>query len=326
MNKKGFTLIELLAVITILALIAMVVFPAVNSSIKDSKEKAYKQQIKVIEDAAKEYALDNTGDLPPMIDGSESKIPVSVLLDGGYITDDEVKNPTNGEDITGRVTIKYKNNQYTYTYEDDDGELITNWLLENAIDKSTLKANNGIYKGDAANNNIVINGRKFKILKLNTDGTLKLVMTESIASMPFDTSGNSDFKSSSIYNYLNTTFIKSLDTSKITNFAVCTGDIDNPCKEKVSTSVGLLSIEDYVNASNKKDCSSKNNLCGEGTYLKGLNNVCLTNKQNKQIYVVNNGNITLKNANEPCNIMPVITLRSDILLKGTGTSENPFVN
>ena len=39
--KKGFTLVELITVLIILAVIGLIVFPTVNSTIKESKEKAY---------------------------------------------------------------------------------------------------------------------------------------------------------------------------------------------------------------------------------------------------------------------------------------------
>ena len=51
--KKGFTLIEMLAVIVILAIISLIIFPEVNKVIKSSKEKSYKTQIDNLIDATK---------------------------------------------------------------------------------------------------------------------------------------------------------------------------------------------------------------------------------------------------------------------------------
>lgn len=129
MSKKGFTLIELLAVISILALIAMVVFPAVNSSIKKAKEDAYKEQLAIIEKAAKEWALDNADKpeaLPDMVEHSENtKVDLSTLVDEGYITEDKVVDPRNGEPLKGYVVISYSSNQYVYWYEEDSDNLKT---------------------------------------------------------------------------------------------------------------------------------------------------------------------------------------------------------
>ena len=59
MKRKGFTLAELLAVITILGVIALIVFPAVNKTIKNSKEKSYNQQIESILSSAENWTMEN---------------------------------------------------------------------------------------------------------------------------------------------------------------------------------------------------------------------------------------------------------------------------
>ena len=58
MNKKGFTLVELLAVITILAVTSMIVFPTIGEVINDAKESAYEEQILEIEKASEKWATD----------------------------------------------------------------------------------------------------------------------------------------------------------------------------------------------------------------------------------------------------------------------------
>ena len=50
MNKKGFTLIELLGVIVLLAVIASIAFPAVQSSVNTAREKTLKENKRVIVD------------------------------------------------------------------------------------------------------------------------------------------------------------------------------------------------------------------------------------------------------------------------------------
>lgn len=117
--KKGFTLVELLAVIVILGLIALIVYPSIGSVIHDSKEKAYNEQINVIIKAAKTYALDHAKDIPD--NGSEKAVTVATLVSEGYISNDDVKDPRNSsKTLTGSVLIKYNGayNQYEYTYKE----------------------------------------------------------------------------------------------------------------------------------------------------------------------------------------------------------------
>ena len=63
-NKRGFTLVELIAVVAILGLIALIVYPAIGSVIRNSRESAYNDQVAVIESAAKNWSIDNASTLP----------------------------------------------------------------------------------------------------------------------------------------------------------------------------------------------------------------------------------------------------------------------
>lgn len=112
--KKGFTLIELLAVISILALIAVVVFPAINSTIQNSREKAYKDQVKLIEKAAEEWALDHADELKT--DGKNNPITIDTLVNEGYINEEEVLNPKDDTEMQGVVEVTYEYNQFEFDY------------------------------------------------------------------------------------------------------------------------------------------------------------------------------------------------------------------
>lgn len=128
MKKNAFTLIELIAVITILGLVATLVFPAVNSILIDSKENAYTAQIKVLKDAAREYYLDHPEKLPSSTEGTDGSVPVSTLISGGYIDNDNliiiddnscVSNPKKKNTcLSGSVKVNYNSetNKYNYDY------------------------------------------------------------------------------------------------------------------------------------------------------------------------------------------------------------------
>ena len=90
MNKKGFTLIELLAVLTILIVIFLLIFPSVKNIISNSEETIYQTQINTILNAAYDYSLENLNTLPE--DGNKTFVTLGQLKNYGYISSD-VENP-----------------------------------------------------------------------------------------------------------------------------------------------------------------------------------------------------------------------------------------
>ena len=122
MNKKAFTLLELLGVITILGLIAAIVFPAISSMLNSSREDAYDSQIKIVEKAAQAYYIDNPNLLPDL--SEQAVVNVQTLISGGYIENDklvnnQIKDPRKKDGyISGCVKVSLKNNQYQYNYNE----------------------------------------------------------------------------------------------------------------------------------------------------------------------------------------------------------------
>ena len=119
-DKKAFTLVELIAVVSILGLLALVVYPSIASVIKNAKEGAYKDQVIVIENAAKSWSVDNADKIKD--DGEVYNLEVNDLLNGGYISNDTIKDPRNSsKTLSGHVEIKYDSNykQFIYKYVDN---------------------------------------------------------------------------------------------------------------------------------------------------------------------------------------------------------------
>lgn len=68
--KKGFTLVELLAVIVILSVISMLVFPNVIKIINQSKENLYQSQLRDIENVAKNFSIEH----PELLDANRINV------------------------------------------------------------------------------------------------------------------------------------------------------------------------------------------------------------------------------------------------------------
>lgn len=157
MNKKGFTLIELLGVIVLLAVIASIAFPAVQSSINTAREKTLKENKRVIVDAAKRFMVDAEGDdiyiqkLNALKDDEltgDDKIDnicltIKFLKHSGYLTSNQdLVDPTNdNKELTGVVKVSYdygvKGNtdnytkRYIYEYVEEEDTPSCDTFLEN---------------------------------------------------------------------------------------------------------------------------------------------------------------------------------------------------
>ena len=120
--KKGFTLVELITVLIILAVIGLIVFPTVNSTIKESKEKAYIEQLEEIKNASEKWAYKNL-DMVPNNNGDSVTITLLDLKKGGFLPLD-VRNPKTNELFSNALSVtitlnnkKYDNCLYTYIFK-----------------------------------------------------------------------------------------------------------------------------------------------------------------------------------------------------------------
>lgn len=119
--KKGFTLVELLAVIIILSVVSILVFPNVIEIINQSKQNLYNVQVADIELESKNWSLENSDKLDKYHLNS-TFVSLSTLKKDGFLEVDELENPLDGKEMNGCIEIKYNpaTSQYTYKYYDND--------------------------------------------------------------------------------------------------------------------------------------------------------------------------------------------------------------
>lgn len=121
--KKGFTLIELIAVIFLLALIMLIVTPIINDNILKSKTNLNSEQIRQVEDSARQWGIDNLiikEEKPALKNGTIiTKVSIRDLQTSGYLDDKTIVNILTKEDISESVNvcITYENNQFVYEYD-----------------------------------------------------------------------------------------------------------------------------------------------------------------------------------------------------------------
>lgn len=114
MNKKGFTLVELLAIIFILTIIMILVFPAVSSIINKSKEVTFNTQINYILKATYDYFLKNDIALPNY---NETKYITLNELKRNDLLDGDVINPKTKEKFNDDLVISITNVGSNYKYD-----------------------------------------------------------------------------------------------------------------------------------------------------------------------------------------------------------------
>ena len=121
MKNKGFTLIELLAVIIILSVLSVIVIPTVSDSIKQAKNDAYNEQVKIIENQAEKYFLDSNFDV---LENERKVIYLEEILNTDYINKSKIINPKTDEEMTGCVLVTSYSKQYHFKYIENIGDCI----------------------------------------------------------------------------------------------------------------------------------------------------------------------------------------------------------
>lgn len=122
--KKGFTLVELLAVLVVLGLIGLLVYPAIEKTIKGVRKDLYETQKVAIIDGVKNWVADHPRSLPEA-NGEIVYVSLGQLKIGSYV-DMNISNPKTDKlfDNATKVIIKRENNKYKYDVLLDDTSLV----------------------------------------------------------------------------------------------------------------------------------------------------------------------------------------------------------
>ncbi len=119
MKKNGFTLIELVGSIVILAIIALVAFPALLNMLNKGENQVDDSVKSVVISAAEKYVNDHIDNYPKQLTGGAVRtytINVSTLKDNGYIETTfynkycEIK--------TAQVTVSANTKKYSYAVKE----------------------------------------------------------------------------------------------------------------------------------------------------------------------------------------------------------------
>jgi len=215
-----------------------------------------------------------------------------------------------------------------YNPKSESGETLLT-LANKIIDDSELVeegdgvyfiTNNYVYKGNNVNNYILVDDVLFRIIRVNSDKTVDIVMDEYINRLSWNDK-TTDFLNSSIKEYLDNKILNIFNKDNLTVTTICKDKIaelsEISCNSTDNNSyVRLLGLNDYLNSLNS-----------DKTYI---------NSGNEYLWLYNNGEtnvwhttgtyISNSNPTNVYGIKPVITLKNSVVyLNGDGTLENPYI-
>ncbi len=177
-----------------------------------------------------------------------------------------------------------------------------------------------VYKGDVNNNYIKYNNLLWRIVKINPDGTLVIILDDEMTMLPWN-SKSVNYKESDIHTYLNDVFLANLDKSYLVKNSFCEDSVESlssiTCKAKDSDSyVTLLDISSFLNSIVEKK-----------SYLVSEEEIYwLNNYSSEKIWHTNGANVSQSDANSFYGVRPVVKLKSTIpYISGDGTKEKPYL-
>ena len=359
MKKRGFTLTEVLGVIVILGLIALIIFPNVSKSIKNSKQKLYNEQVALIEENARKWGVEHTAQLP---DSGSYYLELNDLVLGGYVSQKELKDPRDESLMTGCIVISYdpSYNQYKYIYTEASCEDQRPVEKPTLVEKINTAANiatsdsegNKRYVGESPNNYIRFNNELWRIIGV-FGGQVKIMKNDFYnTGIAWDTSNKNDWSTASLQTELNTTYWDTIDSiyQNMVDQNHNWGIGGMSYSEGVNTrsnfyaarnnrtwtgKVGLMTPADYGYASTNGNCTDATDLyntthCKDNnwTYSNSLHQwtiISLSDYSDLVWLIHTNGNTGWGGANNLFGVRPVVYLKADVRVEsGSGRNTNPF--
>ncbi|HPF83381.1 MAG TPA: prepilin-type N-terminal cleavage/methylation domain-containing protein [Bacilli bacterium] len=113
MNNKGFTLVEVLAIIVIIGIIGIITIPKISSTLLNSRDKMYDEQVNTIKSSAKKYVVLNGAKEDHFI------ITVQQIVDSKILKDSDVIDPRDESSFITKgscVFVDYDTTHKNYVY------------------------------------------------------------------------------------------------------------------------------------------------------------------------------------------------------------------
>ncbi|MGN1379330.1 MAG: hypothetical protein ACI4XR_02905 [Bacilli bacterium] len=222
---------------------------------------------------------------------------------------------------------------------------------EGLIEESDDFGSSYYFRGNTLNNNVLINNLKFKIVRINGDGSVKLVLNENIEQLSeYSDAGNYKFKESTIYSVLNSWINENLGkySSFLSNQKYCNDTLLNDntfyaytrvmednipslicLSEKFTSKVALLTVDEVlfagatINNENKSFYLYNENITSD-IYL--MTSAKLLNNTYYPFVLSTTGKIESDVPGTYLrSVRPVITIIKTAMVTGSGTMDDPYI-
>lgn len=355
--------IKKIMLIVIAAFILLFVFLFLISSC-ESKISPLELESEIVENA-KRYFENHKEELPST--NSVTTLSVDTLVSKGIIKelDKILDDDTN---CSLNLTIENNNNYYMYSPKINCSNPIENYKTENL--KSILLENivtegNGLhligdsyyFRGDVVNNYLIFDGILWRITKINSDNSIRLIEANRRNSVVWDDRYNADKLSatginnytnnglnSRIKDYLNNIYqsedVISNDAKgfiKETNLCIGKRSLEDTindgsieCSETLENQyIGLIQLNEYLLASLDLNCTKATSFeCSNYNYLSNFTNsywsITANKDNNYQVYKISSY-VSASSANNNGMARMVINISENTNVTGTGTEKDPYV-
>lgn len=345
------TIIGGLIVIVVLVAIVFIIGTLNNKKLSYSKLETK------IGNAAQSY-YENHPEKLPQLEGDEVKITTETLVEAEYL---KALSKYNDDSCSGEIYVEKNNGEYVYGTYLTCNNYSTVTLKDHIKDTAGIVTKGDglydynselIYRGENVNNYIEFAGSTWRILRINADGTIRLILDKPYDSFEWDDRYNqqyqdyvgfNDFEISRIKDYLeefgnDSDYINLQSKKWIVAKNVCldkknTVDFSNVSNIECTTyseqkyQFSLLQLEEYFVASLDSNCNSiSSSSCTNYNYLATGRYWTITPSSNdtSSVYIAGTSTNTYK-ANRASNLRAVTNLSKHVLYEsGDGTKANPY--
>ncbi len=224
----------------------------------------------------------------------------------------------------GTRLVKYYK---VYNPKSSTGEVLANLSSKITSESSIIFEGDGlynsngsyIYKGNDVKNYILVSNMLFRIMKINNDKSIDIVLDEYINKLSYNEKITS-YLDSSLNKYLKDNFLNNIDKDLLIPTNICTQTIN----EMSEINCNLFDTENYIRIPGINDFL--NSINDSKSYLvKENENIWLYNHGEKNVWHTSGVSIANSLPEDIYAIKPVMTLKnSTIYITGDGSLENPY--